>query len=360
MTWPRPRPSSISSPSTSRGRAEAALRRRRRRRPRRHRRQGVRRRRAEASPATRRPRDKAAAPAKARRAAVETRVPTSADGRPRARRPGADAGQRQRRDRRHRHLRRPGQARRGPGARHQAAVVVSRRGQGQHDQPRRQEGATPAPPAAPPRSRRPRRSPASKKTTTKKHHREERRPTRPDLRTADEAPAGMSCGGLVLRRRYPFRTMVFIVESYVHLLVAIASLAVTIFAFVNSLLYSRESYVAAGKLTKTTWCTILGFGVAAAAGAARALHHLRSRCWSPRSSTSPTCARRWPACAASMTSRSRSLSRCARGARLRELHSRHAERRVGTSWNSRTTGGRSAAAGARRAACRGGRVPPGC
>ena len=45
------------------------------------------------------------------------------------------------------------------------------------------------------------------------------------------------------------------------LLVAIASLAVTIFAFVNSLLYSREAYVAAGKLTKTTWCTILGFAV---------------------------------------------------------------------------------------------------
>lgn len=55
--------------------------------------------------------------------------------------------------------------------------------------------------------------------------------------------------------------MVFTVESYVHLVIAIASLAVTIFAFVNSLLYSREAYVAAGKLTKTTWCTILGFAV---------------------------------------------------------------------------------------------------
>ena len=40
--------------------------------------------------------------------------------------------------------------------------------------------------------------------------------------------------------------MVFVVESYVHLLIAIASLAVTIFAFVNSLLYSKEAYVAAG------------------------------------------------------------------------------------------------------------------
>ena len=31
-------------------------------------------------------------------------------------------------------------------------------------------------------------------------------------------------------------------------------LAVKIFAFVNSLLYSAESYVAAGKLTKPAWC----------------------------------------------------------------------------------------------------------
>ena len=55
--------------------------------------------------------------------------------------------------------------------------------------------------------------------------------------------------------------MVFTVESYVHLQVAIASLAIAIFAFVNSLLYSAEAYVAAGKLTKTTWCTILGLAV---------------------------------------------------------------------------------------------------
>ncbi len=55
--------------------------------------------------------------------------------------------------------------------------------------------------------------------------------------------------------------MVFTVESYVHLLIAIASLAIAIFAFVNSLLYSAEAYVAAGKLTKTTWCTILGLAV---------------------------------------------------------------------------------------------------
>ena len=55
--------------------------------------------------------------------------------------------------------------------------------------------------------------------------------------------------------------MVFVVQGYVMLLVALGSLAVTIFAFVNSLLYSSEAYVAAGKLTKTTWCTILGFAV---------------------------------------------------------------------------------------------------
>ena len=55
--------------------------------------------------------------------------------------------------------------------------------------------------------------------------------------------------------------MVVVVQGYVMLLVALGSLAVTIFAFVNSLLYSSEAYVAAGKLTKTTWCTILGFAV---------------------------------------------------------------------------------------------------
>jgi len=54
---------------------------------------------------------------------------------------------------------------------------------------------------------------------------------------------------------------VFEVESYVNLIVAFALLATTIFAFVNSLLYSAESYAAAGKLTKPAWCTILGLGV---------------------------------------------------------------------------------------------------
>ncbi len=54
---------------------------------------------------------------------------------------------------------------------------------------------------------------------------------------------------------------VFEVESYVNLIVAFALLATAIFAFVNSLLHSAEAYVAAGKLTKPAWCTILGLGV---------------------------------------------------------------------------------------------------
>ena len=39
-------------------------------------------------------------------------------------------------------------------------------------------------------------------------------------------------------------------------------LVVKIFAFVNSLMFSAESYVAAGKLTKPVWALILGLGVA--------------------------------------------------------------------------------------------------
>lgn len=50
-------------------------------------------------------------------------------------------------------------------------------------------------------------------------------------------------------------------EGVVALLVIFAVLVVSIFAFVNSLLYSAESYVAADKLTKATWCSILGVGV---------------------------------------------------------------------------------------------------
>jgi hypothetical protein len=54
---------------------------------------------------------------------------------------------------------------------------------------------------------------------------------------------------------------IFAVESYLTLLVIFVLLAVTIFAFVNSLLYSAESYVAAGKMTKPAWNIILGLGV---------------------------------------------------------------------------------------------------
>ena len=42
---------------------------------------------------------------------------------------------------------------------------------------------------------------------------------------------------------------IFEAESYVSLLVYFGVLATVIFAFVNSLLYSAESYEAAGKLT---------------------------------------------------------------------------------------------------------------
>ena len=54
---------------------------------------------------------------------------------------------------------------------------------------------------------------------------------------------------------------VFAVEGYLTLLMMFVLLAVTIFAFINSLLYSAESYVAAGKLTKPAWNIILGLAV---------------------------------------------------------------------------------------------------
>ncbi len=55
--------------------------------------------------------------------------------------------------------------------------------------------------------------------------------------------------------------MVFELQAGVLLLVMFVLLAVKIFAFVNALLYSNESYVAAGKLTKPAWGLILGLGV---------------------------------------------------------------------------------------------------
>jgi uncharacterized protein DUF2516 len=55
---------------------------------------------------------------------------------------------------------------------------------------------------------------------------------------------------------------VFQIEGTVALAVFFVLLAVKIFAFGSALLYSSESYVAAGKLTKPAWCIILGLGVA--------------------------------------------------------------------------------------------------
>jgi hypothetical protein len=55
---------------------------------------------------------------------------------------------------------------------------------------------------------------------------------------------------------------VFELEGYVALAVFFVLLVVKIFAFASSLLFSAESYVAAGKLNKPTWCIILGIAVA--------------------------------------------------------------------------------------------------
>jgi hypothetical protein len=44
-------------------------------------------------------------------------------------------------------------------------------------------------------------------------------------------------------------------------IVELALLAVKLFAFVNSLLYSAEAYSAANKLTKPAWTIILGLGL---------------------------------------------------------------------------------------------------
>lgn len=54
---------------------------------------------------------------------------------------------------------------------------------------------------------------------------------------------------------------IFVAEGYLNLIVAFVLLVLTIFAFVNSLLYSPQAYDAAGKLTKATWCIILGASV---------------------------------------------------------------------------------------------------
>ena len=54
---------------------------------------------------------------------------------------------------------------------------------------------------------------------------------------------------------------VFAVESYILLVVAMALLGVKIFVFVSCLLWSTESFQAAGKLTKPAWAAILGLGL---------------------------------------------------------------------------------------------------
>jgi hypothetical protein len=56
-------------------------------------------------------------------------------------------------------------------------------------------------------------------------------------------------------------TNVFQVEGTIMLVVFFVLLAVKIFAFGSSLLYSGEAYAAANKLTKPAWCIILGLGV---------------------------------------------------------------------------------------------------
>ena len=53
---------------------------------------------------------------------------------------------------------------------------------------------------------------------------------------------------------------VFQVEGTIMLVVFFVLLAVKIYAFGSSLLFSSEAYEAANKLTKPAWCIILGLG----------------------------------------------------------------------------------------------------
>jgi hypothetical protein len=50
-------------------------------------------------------------------------------------------------------------------------------------------------------------------------------------------------------------------ESNLMLIIELVLIVVKIFAFVNSLMYSSESYTAANKLTKPAWAIILGLGL---------------------------------------------------------------------------------------------------
>ncbi|WP_164519779.1 DUF2516 family protein [Nocardioides ferulae] len=53
---------------------------------------------------------------------------------------------------------------------------------------------------------------------------------------------------------------VFEVQFWIVSLVNVVLLAVKFFAFGSSLTFSKESYEAAGKLTKPTWTILLGLG----------------------------------------------------------------------------------------------------
>lgn len=59
--------------------------------------------------------------------------------------------------------------------------------------------------------------------------------------------------------------MLHVLEAELNLMlfVELLILGVKIFAFVNCLMYSGESYHAANKLSKTAWAIILGVGLAA-------------------------------------------------------------------------------------------------
>lgn len=54
---------------------------------------------------------------------------------------------------------------------------------------------------------------------------------------------------------------IFQLQANIMALVHLVLLAVRVFAFVNSLLWSAEHYTAAGKMTKPAWTIILGLSV---------------------------------------------------------------------------------------------------
>jgi len=54
---------------------------------------------------------------------------------------------------------------------------------------------------------------------------------------------------------------VFAIEGIFSLLVEVILLGVKIYAFVNCLMFSKEHYTAAGKMTKPAWSIILGLGL---------------------------------------------------------------------------------------------------